>query len=453
MKPTLSLCMIVKDEEKLLASCLNSVKDVVNQMVIVDTGSMDDTINIAKDFGAEVYKFPWTDHFAEARNESIKYATGDWILWMDADETLDPESISELTDRIKERNKNVFCSIRITSRNKYENKVIYSEAHRLFPNGLGIHFENRIHEQISRSAKNAGLQEVITGIHIIHEGYNLTEEEYHKKLLRNLPLLKKMADENKHDSYAHYTLAQNYSGLKKYEEAVKHFKIALATTSLGNSLKMNILNVMSQAYSHLGEWELSKKYSLQSIEINPIQSGAFYMLYKCAEQDNDIKQAIEYLNILLQNTKKLNANPQSVGRDILISEQKIIKILGNSYAKIGNRKKSLELFSTLEEKEMSKPLLLKIIQLPENESEWKLLIIILQNILSHNKYAEVEIYDILGQTYIKTNQIQKALDLYLKLYDDDEFNKIVLKRIAALYAKLGDIKKAEYFIAKMNKLN
>ena len=120
MKSTLSLCMIVKDEEKLLASCLNSVKDVVNQMVIVDTGSMDDTINIAKDFGAEVYKFPWTDHFAEARNESIKYATGDWILWMDADETLDPESISELTDRIKERNKNVFCSIRITSRNKYD---------------------------------------------------------------------------------------------------------------------------------------------------------------------------------------------------------------------------------------------------------------------------------------------------------------------------------------------
>ena len=96
MKSTISLCMIVKNEEKLHSSCLESVKIIVDQMVIVDTGSKDRTIQIAKNFGADVYQYPWCDNFSKARNESIKYATGDWILWMDADETLDPKSIPEL---------------------------------------------------------------------------------------------------------------------------------------------------------------------------------------------------------------------------------------------------------------------------------------------------------------------------------------------------------------------
>ena len=96
--------MIVRDEENTLTLCLNSVKDIVDQMVIVDTGSKDKTIQIAKNLGADVHQFQWCDSFAEARNESIKYANGDWILWMDADETLDPSSIAELKKITQEVN-------------------------------------------------------------------------------------------------------------------------------------------------------------------------------------------------------------------------------------------------------------------------------------------------------------------------------------------------------------
>ena len=132
---------------------------------------------------------------------------------MDADETLDPKSVSELKKITQNNNKDYFYSVRISSRNKYQNEVTYSDAHRLFPNGLGIRFENRIHEQIYPSAISEGAREKITGIHILHEGYNLTEEEYKNKLLRNLPLLEKMVEEDKQNSYGHFTLAQNYSGL------------------------------------------------------------------------------------------------------------------------------------------------------------------------------------------------------------------------------------------------
>ena len=442
--------MIVRDEENTLNLCLNSVKDIVDQMVIVDTGSKDKTIQIAKNLGADVHQFQWCDSFAEARNESIKYANGDWILWMDADETLDPKSIPELKKITHDNNKDYFYSVRISSKNNYQNKVTYSDAHRIFPGGLEIQFENRIHEQIYRSAISAGAREKITGIHIYHEGYNLTEKEYKKKLLRNLPLLEKMVEEDRQNSYAHFTLAQNYSGLKQYKNAIKHFKIAIQSDTLGNSLTIDALNVMSQTYSYLDEWEKAKKYSIQLIKLNPLQSGAYYMLYKCSEQQNNYKKSVEHLTLLLRNTKRLNSEPNIIRHDVLISEHRIIKALGDTYTKIGSKDKSFEFYSQLTGEALTKSILWKIIHLTGELGEWDRLIGILEKYLENNSNTEIEIYDILGQSLIKTDQMEKALSMYLKLYDSGESSKIVLRRIATLYAKLGNMEKAEHFIVKMN---
>ena len=452
MRSTISLCMIVRDEENTLPLCINSVKDIVDQMVIVDTGSLDNTIQIAKSFGAEVYDYEWSDHFSKARNESIKYAKGDWILWMDADETLDPSSTSELKKITGNNKKYHFYSVKISSKNDYENKVIYSDAHRIFPNGLGIQFENRIHEQIYPSAISVGAQEKLTEIHIIHEGYNLTEKKYKKKLLRNLPLLEKMVEEDRQNSYAHFTLAQNYSGLNKYEDAIKHFKISIQFDTLGNSLTVDALNVMSQIYSFLEEWEKAKKYSKKSIKLNPMQSGAYYMLYKCSEQQNNYDQSVKHLKLLLRNTKRLKSQPNNIGNDVLISEDKIIKTLGDTYTKIGRQDKAFEFYSQITGDSLTKSILWKIIHLSGELGEWDRLIGILEEYLKKNNDIEIDIYDILGQSYIKTGQMEEALNIYLKLYDTVESSKIVLRRIAALYAKLGNLEKAEYFIVKMNSL-
>src|SRR5471030_3198558 len=86
MKNQVSLCMIVKDEEEYLPRCLSSINDIVDEIIIVDTGSTDKTVDIAKKFGAKVYYFKWNNNFSEARNESLKYATKDWILILDADD-------------------------------------------------------------------------------------------------------------------------------------------------------------------------------------------------------------------------------------------------------------------------------------------------------------------------------------------------------------------------------
>ena len=85
---TLSLCMITKNEEKNISRCLNSVKEIVDEIIIVDTGSTDNTIEIAKSYGANIYHYDWTNDFSDARNKSLEKATKDWILVLDADEEL-----------------------------------------------------------------------------------------------------------------------------------------------------------------------------------------------------------------------------------------------------------------------------------------------------------------------------------------------------------------------------
>jgi glycosyltransferase involved in cell wall biosynthesis len=99
-KPTLSLCMIVRDAERSLGAALASAKPFVDEMVVADTGSVDQTREIARDCGARVSNFAWCDDFSAARNYSIGQATGDWILWMDADEVLPPESGRVLREAI-----------------------------------------------------------------------------------------------------------------------------------------------------------------------------------------------------------------------------------------------------------------------------------------------------------------------------------------------------------------
>src|SRR3972149_2146143 len=100
--PTLSLCMIVKNEEKFLPACLESVKGHVDEIIIVDTGSTDRTVEIAESYNAKIYHHPWKNSFSKARNYSLKYATCDWILILDADEEIVKKDAHKLRKVIKD---------------------------------------------------------------------------------------------------------------------------------------------------------------------------------------------------------------------------------------------------------------------------------------------------------------------------------------------------------------
>lgn len=97
---TLALCMIVKNEEQFLPQCLESVKDIVDEIVILDTGSTDRTVEIAEENGAQVYHYEWTGSFSDARNEATKHVTTDWILVLDADEVAEPSTRNNIRELI-----------------------------------------------------------------------------------------------------------------------------------------------------------------------------------------------------------------------------------------------------------------------------------------------------------------------------------------------------------------
>lgn len=219
----LSVCMIVKNEEKYLRNCLLSVKDIANEIIIVDTGSEDNTISIAKEFNADITSIKWNDNFSEARNISISKALGKWILIIDADERLEPKSQSELNQIIQSSDKAVY-SVIINSRYKIFNYYDVSLANRLFLNNPELRFHNLVHEEITYSALKLGYEFRNSNIEMKHLGYSLNYELMKKKALRNLKLLLKEIKTSP-NPIKYFTIAQCYGILKDYRNVIKYLKL------------------------------------------------------------------------------------------------------------------------------------------------------------------------------------------------------------------------------------
>lgn len=185
----ISLCMIVKDEEEWLAQCLQSVKSIVDEIVIVDTGSTDRTIEIAKTFGAKIFHQPWEGDFAKARNFSIQQASGDWILVLDADEAIAEKDLQELKMLTVDQK---ICSEFLQRHYSNDHRLSdytpvsgeypewevghsgYFESNccRLFPNNEGLYYEGRVHELVEHSIKKINKHKIKrTKVRIQHFGH------------------------------------------------------------------------------------------------------------------------------------------------------------------------------------------------------------------------------------------------------------------------------------------
>ncbi len=213
-EPTLSACMIVKNEEALLPQCLESIRNVVDEMVIVDTGSTDGTVRIAESFGAKVYHHPWENDFSKHRNQSISYASGDWILIIDADEKLDAASAPLVRKAIRESS-SPMVAVMVRSFTEKSGITGGGLSVRLFQNGRGIHYEGIIHNQIQIIARPRYYPIVFW-----HYGYNLDEETLRRKRRRSLDLLLKQAEASPDDPVTHHHLAVTYFAEKMWAEAV-----------------------------------------------------------------------------------------------------------------------------------------------------------------------------------------------------------------------------------------
>jgi glycosyltransferase involved in cell wall biosynthesis len=147
--PTVSACMMVKDEEELLPQCLESIKGVVDEIIVVDTGSADRTVEIAKRYGAKVFHHPWENDFSKHRNQSISYATSDWIFIIDADEGLSPESSPKLKQTLLDIAPEVsYLYFEVADMDSQGQMMSAMNSPRLFRNHMGFKFKNFIHNEL-----------------------------------------------------------------------------------------------------------------------------------------------------------------------------------------------------------------------------------------------------------------------------------------------------------------
>jgi GT2 family glycosyltransferase/Tfp pilus assembly protein PilF len=234
---TLSLCMIVKNEEQNLVRCLHSVRDIADEIIIVDTGSTDRTIDIAKVFGAQVFTFPWTGDFSEARNYSLKQATGDWILVLDADEVISARDLKEMKMLLSKASpvpvaysiatRNYIKKISVTgwerNRGEYPEEAgagwVRSDKVRLFPRFADIRFAGPVHEMVEESLKKANIRICPSTIVIHHYGKLDMERETQKYEMYYL--LGKMKYESDPINVKYINeLAKQAHWLNKYDEAI-----------------------------------------------------------------------------------------------------------------------------------------------------------------------------------------------------------------------------------------
>jgi tetratricopeptide (TPR) repeat protein len=279
---SLSLCMIVKNEEKHLPQCLGSVKDLVDEIVIVDTGSGDKTQEISTAFGAKVYEFPWMGDFSAARNFSLGQARGDWILILDADERVAAKDFPDLRKLACHRgNRRVaysFVTRNYTPNSEVQgwtpNEGIYeeekgigwfpSEKVRLFPNDSRVRFQGVVHEGVRSSLVDHSVAIEDSSIPIHHFG-KLDEQRERKKGEEYYLLGKKKLERSEADVRSLRELAVQAGELKRYAEAAELWDQVIT-----------LQPDMAEAYTNLSSLYLKlKKYdqayaaSKQAVTLDP----------------------------------------------------------------------------------------------------------------------------------------------------------------------------------------
>ncbi|MBI2656555.1 glycosyltransferase [Candidatus Woesearchaeota archaeon] len=281
--PTISLCMITKNEEVFLEQCLNSVKDIVDEIIIVDTGSEDKTLEIAKKFSAKMFHFKWIDDFSAARNESIKHATKDWILVLDADEVIEKNDLRKIKNEIENAD-NGIVGFTIEQRS-YINDFFegalkndsdfslvkdcqfYISHHlvRLFRNKLGLYFKHRVHELIEDSIIEKNMEYKKIDV-VLHHFGSLKDAKLisGKTVQYSKIILKQLEEDPKSDRY-NYQAARMHLGRSDFGNALKYFG---KTAKINPNYKL-VFSEIAKIYLQMNDKNRAIEYYKKSMKYNP----------------------------------------------------------------------------------------------------------------------------------------------------------------------------------------
>lgn len=439
--------MIVKNEEEYLFDCLKSVEDVVDEVIVVDTGSDDSTLEIAKKFNAKIYHSPWQDDFSAARNESLKHATHEWILQLDADERLCVESKPELKKRLKDK-KYMCVNVVIDSPKADQKKGHISRAHRLFRNVPGLKYSGRIHEQVSPAVSALKGKEGFSTIKLIHLGYAKDEDAMAAKSLRNSKLLQQQISEEPDNAYWRFSYAQNLVLNREYDEAEEHLKKAIELGGLPKDILCSIYNNFAEINTKKGDYLNAIEQAQQSIKLNPAQTTSYLLMYEAYGYLKQIENQIFCLEKTIELVEKDSRNANQTSLDAYVDSTALYLNLGARYFQCKNFRAAKTAFQNAAKISPKNSAALQgtsdcLIQFGEFDAANEVL-----SSLNNMKPNDPVILEKLAFVSMKLKKFDEAITAYELLSTRISPTSALYKRLAGLYNLIGDRKKAEIYLQK-----
>lgn len=280
---SISLCMITKNEEKCIENCLKSVHDIVDELIIVDTGSDDNTIEIIKKYSNTIYNFKWINDFSAARNYSFSLATKEYILWLDADDVLLEEDRVKLIEL-----KNNLCDTTDYVGMMYDysfddnGNCTYSfRRNRLVRNFRGFYWDCFMHERLNVWGNHEDYD-----IHITHtrkhDNNKRNIENFRNKMLENYYL-------NPRETY--YYGGELFAG-GYYDDAIRVLENFLELDYNDNYDKVNALIKLADCYSNKGDYEKAIKYCTNTFNYEIPRAEVCYKLGYCFQKLQKYYEAI-----------------------------------------------------------------------------------------------------------------------------------------------------------------
>lgn len=334
-KPLISVCMIVKNEEKYIDQCLSSIKPIADEIIFVDTGSTDQTLEIARKYTDKIYFHLWNDNFSEARNQAMHYATGDWIFTIDADEELVKEDIPNVLNAVQNENIDAVAAQIVSTAHEGRSKAIHNSERILRNNGI-IHYEGRVHNRV------VGITSSKTyPIRILHYGYDILEDNTGKKFERTVSLLKKDLEDNPNTPATHHYLSCSYLSMKMYQETIEHGQKAISLAEANNDQNMIYLWThynISLAYYRSNNLKMGRDIALSALKKYPDHIDSHFMMIIISFEEKCWKDLIYHADLYLQLVAILNAEPSKFGCLMTCSlneEWNIHVLMGIAFVELG----------------------------------------------------------------------------------------------------------------------
>jgi glycosyltransferase involved in cell wall biosynthesis len=365
----LSLCMIVKNEQVHIPQTLTSVKEVVDEMIVLDTGSTDRTVEIAKELGAKVYHFEWCNDFSAARNEALKYARGKWILVLDADEVLSPEIVPEMKQAIKSDRHLVINLIR---QEVGASQSPYSLVSRLFRNHPEIRFSRPYHAMVDDTVQALLQREPqwqvvsLSTVAILHYGYEPGAIAALDKYTRARTAMEGFLASHPNDAYVCSKLGALYIQTSHLSEGIELLERGLSSTEIEPPVLFELHYHLGNGYTRQQNLNAAFEHYKAAIEqpiLPQLKLGAYNNVGNLLLRVGDLTNAKKAYETTLKIDPNFAAGHNNLGmvlkalgqmQEAIVSYHKAIKLnpdyadayqnLGVVLLKIGNVAESLSAF-------------------------------------------------------------------------------------------------------------